>query len=201
MRKFLGRLVRWAVYLAAAGVMLLALLVGIARLLLPQVPEYQNEIRRWAGEATGFDVDFGYISASWPFAGPELKFLDVTISSRDDREPIFNAENLTVGISLVRLLIDREVMVNRVGVEKSRLEVQKDPEGAILLQGRPIADLIRIRCAARSGTRSARSKNRIGRHILSSYEDSARTDLMLDFLIKQLELRLSEERSRARRSP
>jgi len=54
--------------------MLLALLVGVARLFLPLVPEYQNEIRRWAGDATGLDVDFQHISASWPFTGPELRF-------------------------------------------------------------------------------------------------------------------------------
>ena len=47
------RLLKWLAYIAAAGVMLLAILVGLARLLLPMVPEYQGEIRRWARAATG----------------------------------------------------------------------------------------------------------------------------------------------------
>ena len=66
MSAIFGRLFKWLVYTAAAGVMVLALLVGIARLFLPLVPDYQDDIRRWAGEATGFDVQFERISASWP---------------------------------------------------------------------------------------------------------------------------------------
>ena len=33
--------------------------MGVARLLLPLAPDYQDEIRRFASEATGFDVRFG----------------------------------------------------------------------------------------------------------------------------------------------
>ena len=58
MRVFVGTILRWLSYIVAAGVMLLALLVGVARLLLPLVPEYQNEIRRWAESAGADRVGF-----------------------------------------------------------------------------------------------------------------------------------------------
>ena len=169
--------------------MLLALLVGIARLLLPLVPDYQNEIRRWAGDATGFDVEFEYISASWPFAGPELRFVDVTISSRDDQSPILDAEILTVGISLMRLLLDREVTLNRIGVETTRLEIETDTAGSVLVQGRPIADLIRINPVAGQNFELPALEIELN-DIAVSYSNAGKEEV-LDFFVTELDVSLS----------
>jgi len=136
------KLVRYLAYAAAAGVMLLALLVGIARLLLPLVPEYQEDIRIWAARATGLEVQFQHISASWPITGPEIQFLDVTIESPDDHQPVFVADRLDIGISLVRLLRDREVVVSRVGIEQTRVDAQRDEAGQFFVQGRPLEDFL-----------------------------------------------------------
>lgn len=190
MRNILGRLLRWFVYLAAAGVMLLALLVGVARLLLPQVPEYQNEIRRWARDATGFDIQFEYISASWPFAGPELKFFDVTISSPDTEQPILDANYLTVGISLLRFLIDREIVVDRIAVGGSQVTIQNDPGGTVLVQGRALEQLFSFQTRAEEFS-IPEVVIRLD-DISLSYDDSGRTDQMLGFFVEQLELRLSD---------
>jgi uncharacterized protein (TIGR02099 family) len=191
MRKLLAKILRWFVYFAAAGVMLLALLVGIARLLLPLVPEYQNEIKRWAGDATGLNVEFEYISASWPLAGPELKFFDVTVSTAD-AQPILNADYLTVGISLVRLVIDRELMVNRVGIGDTRLEIQNGPGGSFLFQGRPLEELLKFDSPPEK--EFSLPDLRIDFDDTSlSFADIGRTDMVLDFFIEKLELRLSED--------
>jgi len=126
MNAVLGKFLKWLVYAGAAGIMLLALLVGVARLFLPVVPEYQDNIRRWAAQAIGFDVQFENISASWPFAGPELHFIDVTVSSQQTGEEIFVADNLTVGISLFMLIRDRKALLSRLGVEGARIRVRRD---------------------------------------------------------------------------
>lgn len=140
----LSKFVKWLVYAGAACIMLLALLVGIARLLLPLVPQYQDDIRSWAAEATGFNVQFNNISASWPFAGPELRFIDVTVSLQETGEQIFVADNLTVGISLLMLIRDRKVLLNRLGVEGAQIMVQRDTDGKFLFQGRPLDELIQL---------------------------------------------------------
>jgi uncharacterized protein (TIGR02099 family) len=136
----LGKILKWLIYAGAAGIMLLALLVGIARLLLPLVPEYQGDIRRWAAEATGFSVQFDNISASWPLAGPQIRFIDVTVTVRETGEPIFVADNLTAGISLFKLIRDRKVVLNRIGVEGSNIRIEHDADKNFLIQGRLLAE-------------------------------------------------------------
>ena len=78
-RSTLSRWLGWLATVGAAGLILLAVLVGIARLLLPMAPEYQDNIRRFANDATGLDVQFSQLSASWPLHGPEIRFFDVHI--------------------------------------------------------------------------------------------------------------------------
>jgi len=140
----LGKILKWLVYAGAAGIMLLALLVGIARLLLPLVPEYQGDIRRWAAEATGFNVQFDSISASWPLAGPQIRFIDVTVTVRETGEQIFIADNLTAGISLFKLIRDRKVVLNRVGVEGSDIRIRQDADKKFLIQGRLLDEYFQV---------------------------------------------------------
>lgn len=44
MKNFLQRLLKYLAYLAAGVVILLAVAVGLFRLFLPRLPEYQDEI-------------------------------------------------------------------------------------------------------------------------------------------------------------
>ena len=142
MKKLFSKLLKWLLYIGAAGTMLLALLVGIARLFLPLVPEYQEDIRQWTAQATGYDVEFRNITATWPLAGPELKFIDVVVSARDSGEQIFVADNLTAGISLFRLVRDRRLLLNRLGVEGSTINVRRSAAGDYFFQGLSLNDFL-----------------------------------------------------------
>ena len=96
----------------------LAVVVGVVRLLLPLAPDYQDEIRRFAIQATGFDVSFGALSASWPLSGPELRFSGVRIATLTDHRPVLDADELSVGVNLWRLLAERRLRPTRVAVRE-----------------------------------------------------------------------------------
>ena len=51
MRVFLQRLFKFLAYTAAGVVILLAIAVGLFRLFLPRLPEYQEDIKDWASAA------------------------------------------------------------------------------------------------------------------------------------------------------
>ncbi|MDJ0928458.1 MAG: YhdP family protein [Gammaproteobacteria bacterium] len=138
----IGKLVRVLVYTAATGVILLALFVGALRLLLPLVPTYQQEIRRIATDAIGLEVEFQRISASWPLRGPELQLFDVRLSDRRAFETVMTADEVAVGLSLVRLLTDQVVTVDYVGVNGARVDVQRLADGSFLVQGRDLNALL-----------------------------------------------------------
>ena len=133
---------RWLLYLAAAGVIALALLVGLLRLLLPQVPEYQDNIRAWASAATGYDIRFRRISASWPLSGPELSFYDVSLMRPGDVGAVLSAHELSVGLSVLRTLRDRRPALGHVAVSGTRINVERTPDGEFYVQGRRLEDLL-----------------------------------------------------------
>ena len=48
MNKYLKLLIKITAYLAGGLVILLAIAVGLFRLFLPRLPEYQDDIKEWA---------------------------------------------------------------------------------------------------------------------------------------------------------
>lgn len=142
-RSTISRWLGWLATAAAAGLIVLAVLVGIARLLLPMAPEYQDDIRRFANEATGFDVQFAQLSASWPLHGPEIRFLDVHIRTRDGRQPVLDAAELSVGINLLQLVTERRLLPGRVAVRRADVRIERLPDGKVLVNAVPFEDLLR----------------------------------------------------------
>ena len=64
MKQFFDKLIKILGYSAATLIVLLAVLVGLFRLFLPRLPEYQEEIKAWASDAIGVqDPDFGAAAA------------------------------------------------------------------------------------------------------------------------------------------
>jgi len=139
MARVMGRLIRALVYSAATLVIVLALLIGLVRLMLPLLPQYQQEVRTAAAAATGFDVQFQQLSASWPLRGPELVLYGVQVLDPVTAESIATAEQVAVGVDLVRLLMERQLVPNSLGVIGSTLDIDREPDGQINLQGRPLA--------------------------------------------------------------
>ncbi len=67
----------------ATVVIILAVLVGLFRVFLPQVPEYRAQIETWASEAIGRPVVISDIDARWRLDGPELAFTDAKVMAPD----------------------------------------------------------------------------------------------------------------------
>jgi uncharacterized protein (TIGR02099 family) len=195
MRALLRKLLRWLAYTAATAVILLAMLVGIVRLLLPLVPEYQDEIRRLATDATGLTVDFQRITASWPLAGPELRLFDVTASMPDTGENVLDAEEFVVGINLMRLLGEREIAPSRVGVSRASVRVRRELDGTFMIQNQPLARFLRPDRDIDGGEIPdvVLSLN----DIAVVYEEAARPGLPLELMVKRLALDLYGETLRA----
>ncbi len=133
---------RWLLYVLAAVVIAMALVVGAARLLLPLVPDYQDDIRAWASEATGYDIRFQSISASWPLSGPELSFYGVSLTRPGESEAVISAREFSAGLSLWQLLRDARPAVGRISVSGSSLRVERTAEGEWRIQGRHLRDLL-----------------------------------------------------------
>jgi uncharacterized protein (TIGR02099 family) len=144
-KKLLQRLIKFAAYTAAAVVILLAIAVGLFRLFLPRLPEYQEDIKAWASTAIGMEVQFSGMDARWGLSGPEVKFYNAELLSVETGATIVAAEEVGVGIALSRIVNDRKAVVDRVIVRQSTLEVRQLEDGQWWIQGSPPKELLPAR--------------------------------------------------------
>ena len=135
MFELLKRIRNALAYSLAGVVILLAVLVGLFRLLLPQLTEYQEDIKDWATAAIGLDVEFTGMNARWRLSGPELNFYDAELSLPDSGDPLIEAAEVTIGVGFLRLLVDRTLVVDRVIVQDSELTLEQRDDGSIVVQG------------------------------------------------------------------
>jgi uncharacterized protein (TIGR02099 family) len=144
-KKLLQRLIRIAAYAAAAIVILLAIAVGLFRLFLPRLPEYQEDIKSWASTAIGMEVQFSGMDARWGLSGPEVEFYDAELLSVETGATIVAARTVGVGIALSRIINDRKAVVDRIIVRNSTLEVRQLEDGQWWIQGSPPKELLPAR--------------------------------------------------------
>ena len=141
MKRILQRLFKYLAYLAAGVVILLAVAVGLFRLFLPRLPEYQDEIKAWASAAVGMHVDFSGMDARWGLSGPQLEFYDAELTRDGGAPRVIAAEQVSIGVALTRLVADRALVVDRVVVRNTSLEVRQLPNGEWWIQGIAVRDL------------------------------------------------------------
>ncbi len=142
-RRFLQRLLKIAAHTAAGIVIFLAILVGLFRLFLPRLPEYQEEIKSWASAAIGIQVEFTEMDARWGLSGPELNFYGAELIRPGQETRLLAAEVVGVGISLMRLLFDQTLVVDTLTVRNSSIELRELADGRWQIQGSDPRDLLR----------------------------------------------------------
>jgi uncharacterized protein (TIGR02099 family) len=181
-------MLRWLLGTAATLLILLAVLVGVARLLLPAVPEYRNEIRKFAVAATGFDLQFASVQASWPLRGPALQFSGVRIATLDTRRPVIDVGELEVGLNLWRLLVDRRLQPGFVAVDNARLSLTRGGDGRWFANGVAVEELLRQR-----RDQAAPRVDLELRRLEVDWRDPARLEPRVRIVVEQAELEIDPE--------
>ncbi len=129
------RIWRWIATLFATVVILLAVALGIFRLMLPLVPEYHQQLQAWASDAVGLPVKIGKVDARWRLKGPELFFSDAEVFSQDGSEVLIRAASGSVGISLFGLIRERQLQAGWVELSGARVYLYRSVEGKYRLHG------------------------------------------------------------------
>lgn len=158
MKNFLRRLTKFLAYLAASVVILLAIAVGLFRLFLPRVPEYQDEIKAWASTAVGMQVEFSGMDARWGLSGPELEFYEAELIRLGSGTRIVAADEVRVSIDLMRLLFEQVLDVDRVVIRETSIDIHQLDDGSYRIQGIPADEL--------SGFTSKDSETPVSREVI-----------------------------------
>lgn len=148
MQQLLRKILKFLAYSTAAVVIVLAIAVGLFRLMLPKLPEYQEQIKDWANAAIGMQVEFSGMDARWRLSGPELNFYDARLIAADGSITMLTAEEISVGVGLLRLLRDRELVAERIRIHDTVVDVARESNGTWRVQGIVVNDLLESRMAA-----------------------------------------------------
>lgn len=129
------RIWRWIATLFATVVILLAVALGIFRLMMPLVPEYHEQLEAWASNAVGLPVKIGQVDARWRLKGPELFFSNAEVLSEDGSEVLIRAASGSVGVSLFGLIRERQLQAGWVELSGARVYLHRSVDGKYHLQG------------------------------------------------------------------
>ena len=194
MKNLLHRLFKFAAYTVAGIVILLAVAVGLFRLFLPRLPEYQEDIKRWASAAIGMEVEFSGMNARWGLSGPEVEFYNAELISIDNQARIVAADAVGVGVGLVRLLVDRKFVVDRIVVRDTSIELRQLENNQWLVQGSPPDQLLPARPKGSGGGDVGRIEvvgENIRVKILRSGDGRPRNFLIQRLVISRNDVRLA----------
>ena len=120
--------------------MLVVLAIGGFKLLVRQLPDYQDEIQAWVTAELGLELDYTQLDAAWGWRGPELAFRDVRVHAAGDAAPFLTASTASVGFNtidlLFRLATRRKLGADRLTFDGTELTLVHN-EDAYRLQGAP----------------------------------------------------------------
>jgi uncharacterized protein (TIGR02099 family) len=134
------RVWKWFAGLFAVVAILLALLIGVFRIVVTHAPDYRQPIADWASRTLGLPVEIRRVDARLGLYGPELIFRDATILSAPGGEPLVRAGRGSVSLDLKQLLLRWQVKADRLALDGLQLEIDRSESGEILVFGRPLAE-------------------------------------------------------------
>ena len=141
MRGVIRKLWRALAATLAVLVILAAVLLGVLRLLLVQVPEYRAEVESRAAALLGFPVEIGAMDARLGLGGPEFRFERIRVLARDGARTLFLAERGAIQFEPWSLLRGHP-RPDLIGLSGVSLRVERDAEGGWQLysEGGPLLD-------------------------------------------------------------
>ena len=129
-----------ALYLVGAVVLLAAVAITGARLALPGIERYQDQVEAWAGRFLQQAVTVDSISAEWHGWSPSFQLRGVHLRNRHNARKIISFDSATVEISPLMSLWKRQPTPRRIVIAGLDVSVSRLPDGALRVGGIDLRD-------------------------------------------------------------
>lgn len=129
------RLVTYLWYGCASLLVLAALALSIARLALPMLEVRESQLAGWVRDTVGHDLRIGRLDVAWRGWGPELRVVDVQLTEPATQQPVLTAQELRIGINLLRSLWTQQLQPARLVLIGSELGVLRNADGRLAIEG------------------------------------------------------------------
>jgi uncharacterized protein YhdP len=142
MQDWLKKLARKLLMVVAGCVIALALALGACRLLLTQLPSYQAQLQQWVAAELGLTFEFAAVDARWGLRGPELTFHEASVAGSDAAEPFLFAGRAAITVDPLRFLLERELTVNTLTFDGTRVTIVPGADGTFRVQDAPVGGVL-----------------------------------------------------------
>ncbi|MDQ1363494.1 MAG: hypothetical protein QG652_1355 [Pseudomonadota bacterium] len=123
------------IILLASLLVLLALMFGVLRLLLPHVTDYGDNIREQLARQLGVPVNIQGVDAEIWWLSPRLKLLDVDIFDPDGTRHLLHVDEILVGFDWLASIRQQQLRLGFVAFNGSHLQVRHLADGRWQIQG------------------------------------------------------------------
>ncbi len=128
------RLLRLLWLSLAGSVIAAALLLTLARLLLPLADRFRPDIAEWAGQALRQPVAIGRLDADWQGLEPGLILEDTTLLDAQGR-PLLHLRRARIGLDLWASLRRGALVSGSIRLEGLRLAAVREADGRLRVRG------------------------------------------------------------------
>jgi len=121
-------------YGIAGSVITLALLLSAARLALPMMDGYRQQVQDWLIARSGEDIRIGGLDLAWHGLGPEIRLLDVVWLDKQ-AQPLLKAGVVGLGLDLWDYFRRGVLTTNWIGLDELELGLRETEDGQWLVAG------------------------------------------------------------------
>ncbi len=121
--------------LFAAVVVLLAVAFTLARLWLPEIGQYREDIQRWVSEYTGLPVTVGAIQVQWHGLSPRLALSDICLLEKQGVRPVMCFKEAQLSMDLPASLWHVRPEPSDLTVVGANLSIMRNVDGSFTIAG------------------------------------------------------------------
>src|SRR5260370_7429346 len=92
---------------------------------LDRAPAYQAEIKQWLHAQTGYHIEFGGVSPSFRWYGPELHFERLELRSKDDARVLARAAGGRVAADIWQLISSGKLLAGRIELDSPSITITR----------------------------------------------------------------------------
>ena len=123
MNRFLKHLAVWLWWLIAGCVISVALLLGVARLILPSVADYRSNVEGWLSDYHEQRVKVDSLDLRWRGFGPQLTLRGLQVADSASGSVMFGVHQAYVDTDLWNLLLGRQGVVRDIELAGFALQI------------------------------------------------------------------------------
>ncbi|MCP5303601.1 MAG: TIGR02099 family protein [Pseudomonadales bacterium] len=117
----LGRFCAWSL---ATVLVVVAIVVTTLRVALPQLDHFQDEIKTWVRQGTGFDFSISSVAGSWRNSHPSINLIGLKAKLPNNQDARFAVDELQIEFDLIQSFLQFKPVVADLTIHNLALDIR-----------------------------------------------------------------------------